>query len=306
LAACQDIPFRYYRYADNLVFLTRNVSIGHRVLHEAHQLLDAAGFAVKGEGGPVDLCRQGAHVEILGFRVRRHSEARLSYQLSREARWNLKRHLSRAHDAPEPARMANLVLRGWLESHGPIFGDVSGRDIVERALRTASQVGLCEVESEEELLCVVREAYKWWMRIYRKALSSDAGVQGGSSSYVHGADALRASQSTRLPAGAAEAGLSGSIPAQTGTIPLCCDGGPWRAAVTVFLHFFYPTSTRSRDAPSGGVRPEGSPTPKEKEVTIVVVAQTYAYGAGESDAAPATSDRVHPAAGGILSRIAQP
>lgn len=219
LAACQDIPFRYHRYADNLAFLARNVSEGHRVLHETRQLLDAAGFALKGEHGPVDLRRQGAHVEILGFRIRRHSESRLTYELTEESWWNLEQHVSRAHDVPEPAKTANLVLRGWLEAHGPAFGDAEGRDIVDRVLRTASQVGFWEVESEEELLRVVGKARERWLRIHRKALSSDAGVHGGFSSPVYGADALRASPRARSPPGDAEAGLTGYIPAQTGSFP---------------------------------------------------------------------------------------
>lgn len=208
-----------WRYADNLVWACQNVSEGHRVLHEAHQLLDAAGFALKGERGPVDLRRQGAHVETLGFRIRRHSEARLIYELTREAWWSLKQHLTRAHDAPEPAKMANTVLRAWLEAHGPAFGDVDGRVVVDRVLCTAAGIGFREVEAEDELLGVIRKAYERWLSIRRKALSCVSGICGSSSSYVYDTNALRASQRTRSPSGAAEAGLSGSIPAHTGTIP---------------------------------------------------------------------------------------
>ena len=217
LAAHPGTPF--WRYADNLVWVCQSVSDGCRVLQEARQLLDAAGFALKGDYGPVNLRRQGAPVDLLGFRIRRHSETQLAYELTRDAWWSLKQQLIRAHEAPEPARTASMALRGWLEAHGPAFGDVSGRDVVDGVLHTAAQVGFWETDTEEELLNIVEKAYERWMCIRSEAFSTGYGIHGGSSPSIHDADALRASQRPRSPSGDAEVGLAGSIPAQTGAIP---------------------------------------------------------------------------------------
>jgi hypothetical protein len=138
--------------------------------------------------------------------------------LSEESWTGLNQQLIRAHDAPEPAKMANQVIRGWLEAHGPAFGDADGRAVVDRVLRTAAQMGFWEVGSADTLLHVVGEAYERWLAMRRKAFSVDASIQGGSSSSVCNVNALRASESTRSPAGDAEAGLSGCSPAKAGTI----------------------------------------------------------------------------------------
>jgi hypothetical protein len=111
-----------------------------------------------------------------------------------------------------------MAVRGWLGVHGPAFGDVDGRAVVDGVCRTASQVGFWEVASADTLLRVVGEAYERRLAIRRKAFSSDASTHGGSSSPVYDTNALRASQSTRSPYGAAEAGLTGSIPAHPGSI----------------------------------------------------------------------------------------
>ena len=89
---------------------------------------------------------------------------------------------------------------------------------MDSVLRTAAQMGFWEVGPAETLLRVVGEAYGRWLSIRRRAFSLDASIHRGSASSVYNMNALRASQSTRSPAGGAEAGLTGCIPAQAGSI----------------------------------------------------------------------------------------
>src|SRR5262245_26554116 len=58
-------PPRYWRYADNLIWLCRSVSEGHQALDHLGRLLEPAGFFLKGEDGVTDL-RQGT-AQLLGL-----------------------------------------------------------------------------------------------------------------------------------------------------------------------------------------------------------------------------------------------
>lgn len=59
----------YVRYADNLLYLTESASDGRQRLDQARRLL-APAFALKGEGNqPVNLRRQGASADVLGYRL---------------------------------------------------------------------------------------------------------------------------------------------------------------------------------------------------------------------------------------------
>lgn len=217
LAAQSDTPF--WRYADNLVWTCRNVSEGRRVLHEAHQLLDRTGLTLKANPGPINLHRQGAHVDLLGFRIWQRSVNQLTFGLANEAWWSLDQQLNRAQDTPEPAKTAEQVIRGWIESHGPAFGNDDRSAIVDRILHAAAQAGFREGTTENGLLGIAGEAYERWTSIRHRALSLGADVSGSVPLAVHDDNALRASERPRSPQGDAEAGLVGGSPATASSIP---------------------------------------------------------------------------------------
>src|SRR5262249_2266874 len=58
-------PLRYWRYADNLIWLCRSVPEGDQALDHLRRLLEPAGFILKGEDGVTDL-RQGK-AQLLGL-----------------------------------------------------------------------------------------------------------------------------------------------------------------------------------------------------------------------------------------------
>lgn len=236
VAAGRDIPSRYWRYADNLLCATRDVSTGRRILDTACRYLDLAGLATKREYGPIDLRRPGSHVDVLGFRISRRSEHQLTYELTRDSWHSLHQQLSRAHETSEPARMADMVLRGWLEEYGPTCGDVGVRDIVNHARCIAIRVGFREIETEDGLLAVGRRAYERWMDIRRTAFSSDLGNQRDPVSLGNDDNnALRTSLSPRSPQGEAEAAPAGDHPAAASSPPDAVIAGHGRPTIADFV-----------------------------------------------------------------------
>ena len=122
---------------------------GHRLVQQARQLLDVTGLVLKsatgatGVTGSVDLRRQGAHAELLGLRITRRKTT-LGYEPTKEAWQSLKRSLIKAHEAPYPARMADVVISGWLDAYGPALeGDVGG-EILMKVRRMAVGLGYRE------------------------------------------------------------------------------------------------------------------------------------------------------------------
>src|SRR5262249_46240861 len=57
----------WLRYADNLVYLTKDVPEGLRALHQSRALLRSAGLTLKGEDGPPADLREGQGAHLLGF-----------------------------------------------------------------------------------------------------------------------------------------------------------------------------------------------------------------------------------------------
>jgi hypothetical protein len=134
-----------YRYADNLVYLCRGVSEGHRVLERVRRLLEPAGFTLKGVDGVTDL-RQG-QAQLLGFTLTRRHD-RLCFGLGREAWAKLEQNLAAAHKAANPAQTARTVVHGWVNAYGPAFESWREKDL-NRVLRTAAKLGFREITPGE-------------------------------------------------------------------------------------------------------------------------------------------------------------
>ncbi len=139
-AACPDIP--YWRYADNLIWVCQDVNEGKEVRQQTIQLLQGTGLALKDEGGPVNLKRQGAKGNVLGFQISRGGESQLKYEPDGSSWKSLEHSLDAAQEAGRPHKAAERVLSGWLEAYGPAF--VDGRTlgtILQKARQTAYRLG---------------------------------------------------------------------------------------------------------------------------------------------------------------------
>jgi RNA-directed DNA polymerase len=165
----RDFP-PLYRFADNVVYLCEGVPEGHQALDRVRHLLAHAGLALKGaDGDPVDL-REGGEARLLGFRLSLH-EDRLRLGLREDAlESDLAMCLTKAHDDPDPHRMARTALRGWVASHGPALGDLT-EDDTEAILHTAARHGFRELASREELTDWCTAAHGRWGVRYTAALT---------------------------------------------------------------------------------------------------------------------------------------
>jgi retron-type reverse transcriptase len=157
----------WLRYADNLVYLTRDVPEGLQVLRQSQALLQSSGFTLKGEDGPpVDL-REGQEAHLLGFHLC-YGGDQVVYGLDEDAWKGLEQSLEKAHELLNPPLCAARVVRGWIGAYGPAF-EGTRREVLERVLRTAISHGFRELATPQELWVEWRSSWEDWQRC-RKAL----------------------------------------------------------------------------------------------------------------------------------------
>jgi hypothetical protein len=158
-------PPLWLRYADNLAYVSQSVPEGKQMREQARNLLEQAGFTLKGEAGPpVDL-RQGQTVELLGFSLR-HQEDHLTLSLGQQA-WNkLHLHLEKAHQATDPTQTALQVVQGWIAAQGPALAN--WRDASVRVLETSTRYGFREIGLREDVARQMKKAYGAWLHLCRQ------------------------------------------------------------------------------------------------------------------------------------------
>jgi len=152
-------PTPWYRYADNLVYLCRDVREGAEALRRSATWLGKAGLSLKGDpGAPVDL-RQGGQVQLLGLTLYRQKN-QLRFKPGVGACCGLEESLGRAvHPRPDPV-VADLAIKGWIAAYGPALRRCD--HTVERILDLAARYGFRELQSPEVYRVECGMSYKRW------------------------------------------------------------------------------------------------------------------------------------------------
>jgi retron-type reverse transcriptase len=160
------LPF-WFRYADNLVYLSREESEGRRARERSAGLLKQVGLTLKGPGRPIDL-REGGSVQLLGLVLRLHIGI-IRYGIPREAYRELEDSLEEAHMAVDPPEAARSAAIGWINSYGPAF-EYSADDVVARVLDLADSHGYAGALSGEDIRSKGQSAHQSWSAIRERAL----------------------------------------------------------------------------------------------------------------------------------------
>jgi RNA-directed DNA polymerase len=154
----------WFRYADNVVYLSKSVSEGRRMLAEVSRLLDPLGMFLKGNGAePIDLSR-GGKAHLLGFDLQREGEG-IRYRIGKSAWDSLRQHLSDAHAKDDPSWTARAVVNGWIDAVGPAF---ESGDNVSQVLSIAKEYGFREI-SGPQLHRRWRASHRRWKDRLRRA-----------------------------------------------------------------------------------------------------------------------------------------
>jgi len=136
----------WFRYADNLVYLSRSVNEGHRILGSVREYLERVNMTLKGEPGTAINLTEGNRAELLGTIVRME-EDRLTYSPGSEAWTKLNTCLAKAWESTVPQEAALAGVCGWVDSFGMTFE--SSEDLIRRALMRASEFGFRELNPQD-------------------------------------------------------------------------------------------------------------------------------------------------------------
>ena len=177
LHVVHDVPFNaaddtppWYRYADNLVYLCRDVTEGCRVLDRSCNLLARVRMSLKGEDGVVDL-ESGETAQLLGFAISRIN-GRVQLGLGRTALPRLRQHLVEVCNDPDPVEAVKDILRLWIGAYGPAFEN--GEAVLDAIVHLAVETGHREIPGRQVLLQWMERAYQRWCtcreRVHRQTV----------------------------------------------------------------------------------------------------------------------------------------
>ncbi|WP_081444713.1 reverse transcriptase domain-containing protein [Blastopirellula marina] len=156
---CLDLPLSvavpdntfWYRYADNIFYLSRSAAEGNQALSRARCLLQEAQFELKGIGNsPQNLLRQGTRIPILGLLLGWNG-SRIEFSISRESYHKLALRLERVHEEPKPTVVARRVIQGWIESLGSVFESGEALQSLRQVRQIAADTGFREIGTYSQL-----------------------------------------------------------------------------------------------------------------------------------------------------------
>jgi hypothetical protein len=155
-----------YRFSDNYLWLCRDMTEAREVQSRAQELLMAHGFELKASE-PVNLRRQGSHVEFLGFSIRAHAGAPV-LSLGPDARTNLDDSLKQAHESRYPEETALAASIGWINSYAPAF-DATGADkAFNIVIRAANGFGFAGIVKRPLLTQAFDRGMAAWSAVVRR------------------------------------------------------------------------------------------------------------------------------------------
>ncbi len=155
----------WYRYADNLVYLSHSEDEGQKILGSVREYLGRVNMTLKGEPGTAIDLTEGQHADILGTRVRLE-EGRLEYSFGSDAWTKLDLCLAKAWETPKSQESALAGVGGWVDSYGMTFE--SGGDPRRQVLEHASEFGFREF-NPRDLEERWRASCERWRECRRKA-----------------------------------------------------------------------------------------------------------------------------------------
>ena len=150
----------WFRYADNLIYLTHHVSEGRHVRQLVQGLLQATGLTLKGTDDDVITDIQQHPVEVLGLDLRME-DGRVAYAIPDRAWEQLHEAMLECHWRLNPPAAARSAVRGWLEAQGPTFENLSDA-ILCRIYRTGTRNGFRELDGQDALRRYAQDAFRRW------------------------------------------------------------------------------------------------------------------------------------------------
>ena len=167
-----DLPFSagpgnplQHRYADNLACVCGSVSEGYSAIQRTRKILSTTSFQLKGEDGqPTDLRRQGAHVDLLGFRISMQ-DSRLKLKIAPKGWSRLAEALERAHTAQDPVLAAQLAIQGWIAWNGAATESAEEHVTISRIAQTAARYGFREIGGMDAVQEELQKARARWMQV---------------------------------------------------------------------------------------------------------------------------------------------
>jgi RNA-directed DNA polymerase len=167
----------WFRYADNLIYLTSDAPEGRHVRRTVQGLLRVIGMALKGTNDVIVNLQQNP-MDILGLTLR-VANGQVAYAIPETAWETLSEGLLECHQATNPPEAARTAIRGWVEAQGPALENLTEATLA-RLYRTGLRNGFRELDGPDVLARSAGDAYRRWTalrdRVRRQTQTAGSGT----------------------------------------------------------------------------------------------------------------------------------
>lgn len=157
----------WLRYADNGIYLCKNVNAANRVGAFARDCLAETGLSFNKKDHCLMDLREQESAEILGFHLQIRGE-QLEYRVGDGAFGHLEEVLLEAHEFADPPLQAQHVINGWVNAYGPAWsGNESLVPTQHRLLTMLKTFGFDRVTHGMQVGWWMAAAYRRWVELQR-------------------------------------------------------------------------------------------------------------------------------------------
>ncbi|QGJ68571.1 Group II intron, maturase [Planctomycetales bacterium 10988] len=150
------------RYVDNLTFVCSGEREGREILQRTDSILSGIGLTLKGQDGePQDIRDPHFNTTVLGF-IPQWRNGQLKFGIPESAFEDLGQGLFHTINHPQTAKVANLVVQGWIEAKGPAFTNRAAPEVIDRILHIGREYGY-RCFCKKELRRTASNARKRWI-----------------------------------------------------------------------------------------------------------------------------------------------
>lgn len=283
----------HWRYADNLIGIFSNATEARAYSQQLQDHLRETGMELKYHAQPINLQRQGANVQILGYRIRLGDDRKFEYELLPNEWKRLRSAIEEASQSPNPTRKIRELISGWLAAHAPVLADADIRqEILTKLYRMAAQEGILELPSMEQMQEEVEKAVDQWNIMRRQALERHRLSQTPQEEVEEaeiGANQTRCSSSTSLSVPDEDCSTRSRDevrlpPQNAGVEAIACLRAGRLSVFRMAIHILRPPSRPSRTPARRGRQPRQSrcrdpPKLSGRNITsrVVLVAKSHLH-----------------------------
>jgi len=181
-----DVP-GWWRYSDDLAYVTGSVSEGRTILRRVEDLLGPSEFSLKDQEDadePVSDLQRGDTTNLLGLSISLCGN-RLRFSPGPETWTGLRKNIHEAHASGDPPESALRCVSGWINAIGPAFENAARSALLREVRTVLRDHGFRDCADASFLMGQAIRAHRRWRSLLREAKPSNRGQRWSGRRSAH-------------------------------------------------------------------------------------------------------------------------